>query len=164
MLICTVHPWQEKDWICALPGNAHGQMRNCEGKNLACTHQYWYTDSVHPLTVTVALLVWSKGIKCDLQEVGWLVLWAQSTIKDYIRAENKPHSISKLFISQVIIPQDTFFLTYLYSVGTQPGICENLPTASDLFYSAGLHRNHVFATGKLRRRFGKNAGECTGRV
>ena len=56
------------------------------------------------------------------------------------------------------------FLTYLYSVGTQPGICENMPTASDIFYSAGLHRNHVFATGKLRRRFGKNAGECTGRV
>ena len=37
----------------------------------------------------------------------------------------------------------------------------------DLFYSAGLHRNHVLATantGKLGRGFGKNAGEWTGRV
>ena len=37
----------------------------------------------------------------------------------------------------------------------------------DLFYSAGLHRNHVLAkakTGDIRRGFGKNAGEWTGRV
>ena len=37
----------------------------------------------------------------------------------------------------------------------------------DLFYSAGLHRNHVLATantGEIRRGFGKNAGEWTGRV
>ena len=37
----------------------------------------------------------------------------------------------------------------------------------DLFYSAGLHRNHVLAkanTGKIGRSFGKNAGEWTGRV
>ena len=38
---------------------------------------------------------------------------------------------------------------------------------SDLFYSAGLHKNHVLATaitGEIRRDFGKNAGEWTGRV
>ena len=37
----------------------------------------------------------------------------------------------------------------------------------DLFYSAGLHRNHVLATantGEIERGFGKNAGEWTGRV
>ena len=37
----------------------------------------------------------------------------------------------------------------------------------DLFYSAGLHRNHVLATtntGKIWRGFGKNAGEWTVRV
>ena len=37
----------------------------------------------------------------------------------------------------------------------------------DLFYSVGLHRNHVLVTantGKIRRGFGKNAGEWTGRV
>ena len=37
----------------------------------------------------------------------------------------------------------------------------------DLFYSADLHRNHVLATAikrEIRRDFGKNAGEWTGRV
>ena len=37
----------------------------------------------------------------------------------------------------------------------------------DLFYSAGLHRNNVLATpntGEIRRGFGKNGGERTGRV
>ena len=37
----------------------------------------------------------------------------------------------------------------------------------NLFYSVGLHRNHVLAatnTGKIGRGFGKNAGEWTGRV
>ena len=40
--------------------------------------------------------------------VSLLVLWAQSTTKDYIRAEHKLQSISKLFIPQVIIPQVFF--------------------------------------------------------
>ena len=37
----------------------------------------------------------------------------------------------------------------------------------DLFYSAGLHRNHVLAianTEEIGRGLGKNAGEWTGRV
>ena len=37
----------------------------------------------------------------------------------------------------------------------------------DLFYSVGLHRNHVLAaanTGKIGRGFGKNEDEWTGRV
>ena len=37
----------------------------------------------------------------------------------------------------------------------------------DLFYSAGIHMNHVLATantGEIRRGFGKNAGEWTGRI
>ena len=37
----------------------------------------------------------------------------------------------------------------------------------ELFYSAGLHSNHVLATantGEIERGFGKNAGEWTGRV
>ena len=44
------------------------------------------------------------------------------------------------------------------------GTCVRL---GDLFYSAGLHRNHVLATantGEIGRGFGKNAGEWTGRV
>ena len=37
----------------------------------------------------------------------------------------------------------------------------------DLYYSAGLHRNHVLAianTGEIGRGFGHNAGEWTGKV
>ena len=89
------------------------------------------------------------------------MLWAQSTTKDYVRAEHKFHSISKLFISQVIIPIHEFFLAYSHSAGTQHG---NLhPEGWPI-----LHRNHVLATantGKIGRDFGeKNAGEWTGRV
>ena len=36
-----------------------------------------------------------------------MVLWAKSTTKDYIRAENKLQSISKLFIPQVSFSQTT---------------------------------------------------------
>ena len=37
-------------------------------------------------------------------------------------AEHKLHSISKLVISQIILPQShVFFLAYLYSMGTQHG-------------------------------------------
>ena len=53
-----------------------------------------------------------------------------------------------------------FFLAYLYSLGTQHG--QGHP-----FYSAGLHKSHMLATantGKIRRGFGNNAGEWTGRV
>ena len=44
------------------------------------------------------------------------------------------------------------------------GICIK---QGNLFYSAGLHRNHVLATantGEIGRGFGKNAGEWTRRV
>ena len=94
------------------------------------------------------------------------MLSAQSTTKDYIRDERKLHCISKLFTSQVIKPQVMFFLSYLYSAGTQlnKGTCL---WQGDLFYSTGLHRNHVLAianTGKIWRGFGENAGEWTRRV
>ena len=77
-------------------------------------------------------------------------------------AEHKLHSISRLFISQVMIPQVMllvflflFFPVYIPRVlntGTciQPG---------DLFYSAALHRNE-----NIRRGFEKNADEWTGKV
>ena len=87
-----------------------------------------------------------------------LVLWAQSTTKDYIRAEHKLLSISKLLISQVIC-----FWTYLYSVGTQHG---NLHPARwpSLFW--GPTQEPVLAaanTGKTCE-LEKNAGDWTGRV
>ena len=53
--------------------------------------------------------------------VSKLVLWTQSTTKDYNRAEHKLHTISELFISQVILLQVMFFWAYLYSAGTQHG-------------------------------------------
>ena len=94
--------------------------------------------------------------KCRAQRrlVSYLVLWAQSTAKDYIRAEHKLHSISKSFISLVIIPQ-VMFLAYLYSAGTQ---CGNLhPTGWPILFS-GPTQDPVLAkanTGKNWERFWK---------
>ena len=45
----------------------------------------------------------------DWVGVSSLVLCAQSTTRDYVRAEHKLHTISMLFISQVIIPHVTCF-------------------------------------------------------
>ena len=94
--------------------------------------------------------------------VSQLLLRAQSTTKDDIRAENKLQSISQLFISQVIIPQSLFFShkhnsNSIHNFGTQNQKNNNTclgvyytPLAlnkgtcieqSDLFYSVGLHRN-----------------------
>ena len=82
-------------------------------------------------------------------------LYAQSATKDYIRAEHKLQSISKLFISQVIIPQVMFFepIYIPRSLNTGTSIQQG-----DLFYSAGLHRIHVLATantGEIGRGFEK---------
>ena len=41
----------------------------------------------------------------DKERVSWLVLSAQTTTKDYIRAEHKLQSISNLFIANIVIPQ-----------------------------------------------------------
>ena len=85
-------------------------------------------------------------------------------MKDYIRAEHKLHSISKLFISQVIIPQVMFSEPIFIPRALNTGTCIR---QGDLFYSAGLHGNHELATantGKIGRGFGKNAGEWTKRV
>ena len=81
-----------------------------------------------------------------------------------MRAEHKLRSFSKLFISQVIIPQVMLFQPIYIPRALNTGTCVR---QGDLFYSAGLHRNHVKATantGEIGRGFGKNAGEWTGRV
>ena len=80
---------------------------------------------------------------------------AQSTTKDYIRAEHKLFFNSKLnIISQVIIlPQVMFFEPIYMPRALNTGTCLR---QGDLFNSAGLHRNHVLATA--------NTGEWTGRV
>ena len=57
-----------------------------------------------------------------------------------------------------------FFLPIYIPRALSTGICIQ---QDDLFYSAGLHRNHVLATantGEIGRGFGKNATEWTGRV
>ena len=74
---------------------------------------------------------------------------------DYIRAEHKLHSISKLVILQVIIPQVKFSERIYIPRAFNTGTCLR---QDYLFYSAGLHRNHVLATvntGKIGRGFGK---------
>ena len=84
--------------------------------------------------------------------------WAQLSRKDYIRAEHKLHSISRLFISQVIISNVVgffFFLAYLYSAGTQHG---NLYPARWPILFCGPTQKLVLATantGKNRERFWK---------
>ena len=83
------------------------------------------------------------------------MLWAQSATKDYIRAKHKLHNISKLFISQVTIPQVMFFLAYLYSAGTQHG---NLHPAGWPILLCGPTQEPVLVTanaGKNRERFWK---------
>ena len=63
-----------------------------------------------------------------------------------------------------MIPQVKFFWPIYIPRVLNTGTCIQ---QCDLFYSAGLQRNHVLATantGEIRRGFGKNAGEWTGRV
>ena len=69
-----------------------------------------------------------------------------------------------LFISLVIIPQVMFFEPIYIPRALNTGTCIQ---QGDLFYSAGLHRNHVLATantGEIGKGLEKNAGERTGRV
>ena len=51
--------------------------------------------------------------------VRWLVFWAQSTTKNYIRAENKRQYIFWVFIPHAIIPLvSLFFFSFLFSQTT----------------------------------------------
>ena len=62
------------------------------------------------------------------------------------------------------MPQVMFFKPMYMPWALNTGTCLR---QGDLCYSAGLHRNHVLATtntGKIRRGFGKNAGEWPGKV
>ena len=88
------------------------------------------------------------------------------TTKDYIRAEHKLQSISKLFISQIIIQQVFFFLLFLILPIYIPRAL-SAGTCIRQGDFAGLQRNHVLATANTRqieRGFGKNAGEWAGSV
>ena len=69
------------------------------------------------------------------------MLLAQSTTKDYIRAEHKLYYNSKSNISQVIIlPQVMFFEPIYMPRALNTGTCMQ---QGDLFYSAGQHRKKL---------------------
>ena len=53
-----------------------------------------------------------------------MVLRAQSTTKDYIKAEHKLHFFSKSFISQVIVPQVMFFEPIHIQRARNTGTCK----------------------------------------
>ena len=97
--------------------------------------------------------------------MAWLVLWAQSTSKDYIRAEHKLHSVSKLFISQVIIPQVMFLNLFIFR-----GHSAREPASSRVAYvilraytGTGVsHSKHRKNSGEILEK--KNAGKWTKRV
>ena len=75
------------------------------------------------------------------------MLLAQSTTKDYIRIGHKLHSISKDFVSQVIIQEVMVFEPIYIPQELNTGTCIR---QGDLFYSMGLHRNHMLATANRR--------------
>ena len=78
--------------------------------------------------------------------------------KDYIRAEHKLHSMSKLFVSQVIIHKACFFKKSIYIPrAINSGTCIWL---GDLFYSAGLHKNHVLATANTEKNQKRSQKKC----
>ena len=94
------------------------------------------------------------------------MLWAQSATKDYIKAEHKLHSTSKLFVSQVTTPQVMFFffIAYLYSAGTQH---RNLHAAGWPILLCRPTQEPCVSHCQHRKNwetFGKNAGEWAGRV
>ena len=79
-----------------------------------------------------------------------LVLWAQSTAKDYIRAEHKFQYVSKLSGSQVIIPQVSFFSNQnpnsTHNFGTQTQKNNNTRYGA-CSYSAGILHGNLYQAG-----------------
>ena len=95
------------------------------------------------------------------------MLLAQSTTKDYIRAEHKLHSISNLFISQVIILQVMW--VFFYSLFVFHGHSTWEPASSRVTYfipraytvTGVSHSQHRKKSGEVSE---TNAGEWTGRA
>ena len=106
------------------------------------------------------------------QLVSQLVSWCfkpSRLTKDYIRAEHKLHSISKLVIPQVIILQSHVFLNIFFSLFIFRGHSAREPASSRVTYF--ILRAYTGTTcqpqpthGKIGRGFGKNSGEWTGSV
>ena len=83
------------------------------------------------------------------------MLWAQSTTKDYIRAEHKLHSICKLFISQVML---LFFWQIYIPQVLNTGTCIQ---QGDLFYSGTSvsHSQHRKKIGRCLEKVQVNGPE-----
>ena len=90
-----------------------------------------------------------------------LVLWAQSTTKGYIRAEHKLHSISKLLISQVIIPQVMFKKTIFFSLVIFRGHSTQEPASSRV--SHFILRAYT-GTGVGHSQHRKKSGDALGKM
>ena len=96
-----------------------------------------------------------------------LVLWAQSATKDYIRAEHTLHSIFKILISQVIIPQVMFKKFFFFSLFIFRGHSTREPASGSVTYFilrtytgiGASHSQHMKNWGEV---LDKNAGERTG--
>ena len=103
------------------------------------------------------------------------MLSAQSTTEDYIRAEHKLQSVSKLFILQIIIPQD--FGAYSCSAGTQnclaswcfeprqpqritSGLKTNLLYLPVIHFTSNYTTSHVFLAYKYSSGTQLNTGTC----
>ena len=88
--------------------------------------------------------------------------------KDYIRAEHKLNSISKLFILQVTIPYVIILQVVLLCLFILRGHSTREPASRRVTYFilwayTGTGVSHSQQE-EVRRGFGKNAGEWTGRV
>ena len=92
------------------------------------------------------------------------MLRAQSTTKDYIRAEHKLHSISTSFISQVITPQVMFFRLFLFRRHSTREPASGKLTYFILRAYTGTGVSHSQHRKKSGEVLEKNAGERTGRV
>ena len=138
-----------------------------------------FKDRCLEITIIIIIIIIPCWVPCALHiqphhSVSSLVLWAQSTTKDYIRAEHKLHSFSKLVISQVISQLQritsglntnfTFSPSYSFHKSSHHKSCflslyifhghsTREPASGRVTYfilqdSRGiiLHRNHVLAT------------------
>ena len=92
------------------------------------------------------------------------MLSAQSATKDFIRAEHKLHTISKLFILQVILQQVMFFSLFIFCGHSTREPAPNRMTYFILRAYTGTGVSRSQHRKKLGEASGKNAGERIGRV
>ena len=100
------------------------QIFRCDLLNRGSDLHIWFVEQ---RIKSLHVICWTEDHISYL--ISELVLWARSTTKDYIRAEDKLKSISKSFISQVIIPQVMFLGLF-----TLRGLWTREPASSRVIY------------------------------